>query len=170
MCSKFAHGQQWQSWVWVKLAELTTTPTTESVRGASLTLKVERILLPGKTKKAKELAFSHWIHSYEFVRQNYPLRKQSAEPRKTGIGKFWCLEKREDVLILEVVMNSSTLDCVSSTQAKRKGDLQSSTWNTEYNPITPSRPWWLPSQGAQGHVRGKHPQKSIGLPGCHPVC
>lgn len=49
-------------------------------------------------------------------------------------GKFWCAEKEEDVYILEMVMKSGALACVASTQVKRKGELQTSTWNTEFWP------------------------------------
>ena len=82
MHNKFTQDQQWQSWVWVKLVELTTPSTTKSVLWTSLTLKVEWFLRPWNAKKAKVLAFSRWIQSYEFVRSITSLIKHRAEPQK----------------------------------------------------------------------------------------
>lgn len=56
-------------------------------------------------------------------------------PQKTGTSEFWCVEKKEGILFLEIVQNSDTLHCVSSTQVSTwRRHLPSSTWIAEFWP------------------------------------
>ena len=169
MHNKFTQDQQWQSWVWVKLVELTTPSATKSVLWTSFTLKVEQILWPRKAKKA----FSYWIQSYEFVRQHYLLIKHSVEPPKDW--DKWILMCGEEGRCS--FPRDSPEQWYPSLCIQYSGEYLKGTppvVHLDYK-ILATLPSPLPScgitqLGAQDLGRGKHPQNSRSLPGSHLAC